>query len=128
MSAELVLLQLCENIQRIEGPVNKEPSWVGTMRQILNEQPEYLTLTALSKKLGVHPVHISRAFPKYFASTLGDYLRQQKIKRALGYLLNNKLSLTEIAYQCGFSDQSHFTRTFKAYLHTTPSAFRKQVI
>ncbi|WP_143962093.1 helix-turn-helix domain-containing protein [Litoribacter populi] len=37
---------------------------------------------------------------------------------------NQNLSLTEIAYSCGFADQSHFNRWFKAFLHTTPAKYR----
>lgn len=128
LSIELLLLQLCENVQEMEFSTKNDPSWVRSLRQILNEDSEKLSLTSLSDQLGVHPVHISRAFPKYFASSLGDYIRQQKIKKALTYLLNGKYSLTEIAYICGFSDQSHFTRTFKTYLNKTPSVFRKQIL
>jgi AraC family transcriptional regulator len=128
LSIELLLLQLCENIQTIEFLPDKEPAWVGSLRQILHEDSENVNLKSLSRQLGIHPVHISRAVPKYFASSLGDYLRQQKIKQALSYILNENYSLTEIANICGFSDQSHFTRTFKDYFNKTPSEFRKRVL
>lgn len=128
LSVELLLLQLCENIESVEFTQKHEPTWVASLRQILHEETENLSLEMLSQQLGVHPVHISRAVPKYFASSLGDYLRQQKIKKALMYILNKQYSLTEIAYLIGFADQSHFTRTFKMYLGRTPSAFRKQII
>ena len=125
LSVELLLLQFCENIQTFEFSPKHEPSWVESLRQILYEDSENLTLKSLSSQLGVHPIHISRAVPKYFGSSLGDYIRQQKIKQALKYILQRGYSLTEIANICGFSDQSHFTRTFKTYLNQTPSAFRK---
>ena len=128
LSIELLLLQLCENTQRIQFLPKKEPSWVGSLKQILRENSENLNLNSLSNRLGIHPVHISRAIPKYFGSSLGDYLRQQKIKQALNYLLNPIYSLTEIGNICGFSDQSHFTRTFKIYINKTPSEFRRQVL
>ena len=104
-----------------------EPSWVESLREVLNEEPEDLSLTKLSKKVGVHPVHISRDFPRYFGGSLGEYLRQQKIKQAIGFIMKGKHSLTDIANMCGFSDQSHFTRTFKTYFNQTPRSFRKQL-
>ncbi len=128
LSTELLLLQLCEHLNAVELTTSKEPSWVRSLRQILHEDTNDLNLESLSKQLGVHPVHISRAIPKYFGTSLGDYIRQQKIKIALAHLLNNTHSLTEIANICGFSDQSHFTRTFKIYFNRTPSAFRGQVL
>ena len=128
LSIGLLLLQLCENIQEAALSKSKQPAWVASLRQILNDTPDQITLQSLSDQLGVHPGHISRVVPKYFASSLGDYIRQQKIKKALAYLMNKNFSLTEIAHICGFSDQSHFTRTFKTYLQRTPSAFRKNVL
>lgn len=128
LSIELLLLQLCENIQAIEFSNQERPSWVTALQELLHTNAENLSLKSLSDELGVHPVHISRAVPKYLASSLGDFIRQQKVKRALSYLLDPSYSLTDIANICGFSDQSHFTRTFKTYLGQTPSVFRKQVL
>ena len=73
-------------------------------------------------------MHLSRAIPKYLGSTLGNYLRQQKIRNAINLMMNPKLSLTDIAYQCGFSDQSHFSRIFKLYFNKTPKSYRKEIL
>jgi AraC family transcriptional regulator len=35
--------------------------------------------------------------------------------------------LTEIAFECGFADQSHFIRSFKNYYEVTPSEYRKLI-
>lgn len=128
LSIELLLLQLCESTQEIAFATQQQPSWVTSLKALIHDDTDHLSLASLSDQLDIHPVHISRAVPKYFASSLGDYIRQQKIKQALTYILDPRYSLTEIAMICGFSDQSHFTRTFKIYLQKTPSAFRKQVL
>ena len=127
-AVELLLLQLCEGIERnsrtaAAGP----PSWVPRLKEMLHEETEDLSLRYLSEQLGVHPAHLSRAIPKYLSSNLGEYMRQQKVKQAIGMLTDGRLSLTEIAYVCGFSDQSHFTRTFKRYFGKPPKAFRDMI-
>lgn len=128
ISIDLLLLQLCETTQRIQdSSFEKKPSWVSTLEQLLHEETDPITLDMLSAQLGVHPAHLSRAIPKYFNATLGDYMRQQKIKKALGFIFNLDFSLTEISYICGFADQSHFTRTFKRYFNRTPNDFRKRL-
>jgi len=128
LSIELLLMNLCEKIES-KRPVSslKEPSWIVPLKELLHDDHTTLSLQYLSEKLGVHPVHLSRTIPKYFSTTLGDYLRKQKIKQALSYLMNSNFSLTEISYICGFSDQSHFTRTFKLYFGVTPKAFRNRM-
>ena len=40
-------------------------------------------------------------------------------------LKREEMSLTEIAYDCGFADQSHFIRVFKNTVGVTPFSFRK---
>jgi len=58
--------------------------------------------------------------------SLGEYIRLHKIKKAMPLLLDSNNSLTAIAHQTGFSDQSHFNRVFKAFFNTSPSAYRKK--
>lgn len=126
LSIDLLLLQLCESSQlKQQKDLLNTPAWVTRLREILHDDTfENLNLQHLSDELGVHPVHISRAIPKYFSTTLGNYMRQQKIKIALSLLFDPRHSLSQIAYLCGFSDQSHFTRTFKSYFGITPKDFR----
>lgn len=93
------------------------PNWVGLVTDILNDRwNENISLDELAKLLGVHPVTISKFFPKYFQCTLGEYIRKIRIDKATILIRNSRLSLTDIAYQCGFFDQSHFIKVFK---HTT---------
>lgn len=101
-------------------------SWLTQIREILSDRwDEFISLKSLSQELGVHPVTISKAFPKYFNCSLGDYMRKIKVDRALDYLGHTQKTMTEIAFDCGFSDQSHFIRVFKAYIGLTPKEFKK---
>lgn len=126
IAAELLLLQICEKTQAVRLPsARSAPSWIAPLKELIHENHPDLSLKFLSETLGVHPVHLSRAIPRYLSSNLGEYLRQQKVKRALGLLIDARLSLTEIAYACDFADQSHFARTFKRYFGLTPGAYRR---
>lgn len=129
VSIDLVLLQLCETSQSLERELfKKRPAWIEPLKQLLHsDDTQILSLQFLSNELGVHPVYLSRAIPKYFSTTLGNYIRQQKVKKAMAFLLDSQHSLTEIAYLCGFSDQSHFTRTFKSYMGMNPSTYRSKL-
>jgi AraC-like DNA-binding protein len=108
---------------------SKNPSWVLKIKDVLYANfSEPFSLNELSKELDIHPVHLSRDFSKYFYCSLGDYIRKIKIEKSLSLFDNKNLSLTDIAYQCGFSDQSHFTRCFKALNGLTPLVYRKIVV
>jgi AraC family transcriptional regulator len=82
------------------------------------------TLTALAREVGVHPAHLSRGFPRYFSCTLGQYVRQLRVQRALTLFFDPHLSLLDIALACGFFDQSHFIRCFKAVMDERPARTR----
>ena len=97
------------------------------LKELLHYDTSNLSLQYLSEQLGVHPVHISRAAPKHLSMGLGEYIRQDKIKKAIPLLLDSNSSLTEISYQLGFSDQSHFNRVFNFYLNTNPNLYRKSL-
>ncbi|MEO1654755.1 MAG: helix-turn-helix transcriptional regulator [Bacteroidota bacterium] len=128
LSIEVLLLQICEGLIAVkEAHQRVIPPWVKQLKAILHEAPPDLNLKFLSEQLDVHPVHISRSAPKYLATNLGEYIRQVKLKKALPLLLNSQFSLTQIAYQAGFADQSHFHRVFKSYFHQSPGQFRKNL-
>jgi AraC family transcriptional regulator len=107
-------------------PPERNPRWVKQINELLHENfMEKVSLTELSKTLDIHPVHLSRDFQKYFHCNLGEYIRQLKVNKSLILLHNKNTPLTEIALECGFSDQSHFIRSFKENLGITPLKYRK---
>jgi len=110
-SIGMLLLSLIESNDRAP---NRRPIWIENVLELLNDNwSESITLKDLADAANVHPVTISKHFPKYIACTLGEYRRRLKIEKSLGFIKTSKFSLTEIAQRCGFADQSHFTRTFK---------------
>jgi AraC family transcriptional regulator len=56
---------------------------------------------------------------------LGDHVRKLRIEFACHRLATSDTPLADIALTAGFSDQSHFSNTFKRYTGMTPAAFRR---
>lgn len=104
----------------------KKPKWVIQLKEIVEDRwNEFISLNELAIELNVHPVTISKYFKKFYNCSLGDYMRKVKLKRALHFLFHTKMSITEIAFKCGFSDHSHMIRVFKLYLKINPKNIRK---
>lgn len=100
---------------------DNEGRWMEQLKDLLNDRwSEFISLEELSKQLNVHPVTISKSFTKNNHITLSEYMRRLKTKRALDYILNSNLSFVQIAYVCGFSDQSHMIRLVKKHTGLTP--------
>jgi AraC-like DNA-binding protein len=55
-----------------------------------------------------------------------EYIRKKRIEKAIELMSDRSISLTEIAYLTGFSDQSHFTRIFKKFTGSNPSEYRRK--
>lgn len=125
LSVHQLLLNLFDQLSNQKSDTKKKPAWVKQLDEILHEHfTEKLNLVELSQTLNIHPAHLSRDFQKYFQCNLGEYLRKLKVERSL-QLLNEFESLSEVALECGFSDQSHFIRCFKENIGVTPLQYRK---
>lgn len=125
---EHLLIEVFEKYIKEQKKSKKTPAWAREIRDLIQDQIDTnLTLKELSKDLNIHPAYLSRAFSKHFDNlSFGDYIRKQRIEKAIEYLNNSNFSLTKIAYLTGFSDQSHFTRIFKKQTGKNPSVFRKE--
>jgi AraC family transcriptional regulator len=127
LSIEGLLLQVMAEM--LKTPHHKGngiiPTWVEKVKEILHSNTQNISLNFLSQETLLHPVQLSREFPKYFGTSFGEYIRNIRLEKATAMLSNRTRMLTEIAFECGFSDQSHFIRCFKQKYGMTPNQYRK---
>ena len=101
------------------------PKWLARVVERLDaEYAGNLTSEMLADEAGVHPVHLSAVFRRFRHETVGDYVQKRRVGHAARLLADRDMPLSEIAYECGFADQSHFTRVFKRRMGATPGAYR----
>jgi AraC family transcriptional regulator len=109
-----------------EKSENASPVWIKSIKEILHDRwNESISLQELAHSLGLHPVTVSKHFPRYFNCTLGEYMRKIKIEKAIAQISKDEFSLTQVAHNCGFFDQSHFIRAFKQATGFLPGAYKK---
>jgi len=102
------------------------PNWVSKITEALHDRwNETFTLNELAEIADMHPANVSGYFPAYFGCTIGEYRRKLKMEKAFELLKSHCLSLTAIAYECGFADQSHFTRTCKQLTGWNPKQLKE---
>lgn len=123
----LVLELLAEGLRsRDSNGRGRIPPWLRAANDILRANfADRPTLSEVARSVGVHPVHLCREFRRYHQITIGDFLRRLRIDRARTLLMNTHDPLSDIALACGFTDQSHFSATFKRLVGTTPAKFRR---
>jgi len=71
------------------------------------------------------PSHFSMLLRKESGATFTELRNRLRIDRAVDLLLRTEQPLARIAAECGFSDQSYFTKVFRRYRKQTPLAFRR---
>jgi len=80
----------------------------------------------VARYAGVSPGHFSEVMTERMGRSFSDMLAQMRVERAKDLLRQTHLSLSAIAVECGFYDQSHLTKAFRKLAGQPPGAFRRQ--
>lgn len=94
-------------------------SWI---EQNLDTQ---ITVDAMAQMAGASKWNFSRLFKSRFKQPPHAYLLKRRLMRSQQMLADERLTLSQIAYDCGFSSQSHLTTAFKRYFGVTPGRYRR---
>lgn len=86
---------------------------------------EPVTVDSLSRELGVSRSYISHTFSQRLGTNFRTYVNTLRADQACSLLRSADLSVTEIAYECGFETQRTFNRVFSELYQMTPSEYRK---
>lgn len=84
-----------------------------------------VSLDELAAAVGLHPAHLSRAFRKTMGCTVGEFVRQLRVDRAVELIRGTKTALSAIAVDAGFYDQADMTRALRKCTGLTPAAHRR---
>lgn len=99
------------------------------IQEHLNQDVSVLDLATLT---GMSESYFSRSFKRSVGISPYRYLMQQRVERAK-HLLKQKdpehqsISISKIALDCGFANQTHLTKVFRQMIGTTPRAYQKQL-
>ena len=82
-------------------------------------------LEAAAAEVGLSPFHFLRLFAKVLGVTPHQYLVRTRLRRAARLLAEDQRSVTDIAYDVGFTDLSNFVRSFHRAAGVSPRSFRR---
>jgi len=85
-----------------------------------------IQILELAEITGMNIWQLCRALKTATGLTPSQFVQARRLDRARQLLEDRRLSLVDIALRCGYSDQSHFTRQFRAKFGAPPSAWLKR--
>ena len=89
---------------------------------------EDLSMEDLAFFAGLSLSSFKRKFKAVFGSSPARYIKTKRLEKAQKLLKKTTLRVSEIAYDCGFNDIGHFSKSFNSAYHLTPTEYRKQLL
>ncbi|QIK53142.1 AraC family transcriptional regulator [Dysgonomonas sp. HDW5B] len=88
--------------------------------------PSKIRIDEISRHFGISESYVGRYFKKHTNETMQQYITNYRIKMIENRLLHSDMRITEIAFELGFTDESHLYKFFKKKKGVAPSEFRKK--
>lgn len=101
------------------------PSWLARADELIDSRAtdQAVTVSGIAGELRIHPVYFARAYRAARGENPAAAIHRRRL-RAVTAMLSRDIGLSEIAFACGFSDQSHLTRSVSRMFGLPPSALR----
>ncbi len=112
--------------------LNIENDAVDEERKVLeylgnNFSNQTLSLSRMSDEIGISSIKISAIIKNNYNLTFRQYLNTIRIAEAKRLLQETKLQISQIAYRVGYTNLTHFCRTFKEITSVSPNTFRQEL-
>lgn len=123
-----IVMPLCAEIMKKctfrQGMAPYQDVFLEAVRAVDECYREKISLSFVARKLGVHPVTVSRIFRENAGLTFVEYVTYRRILFALRLLSSEKCRVTEAAYAAGFGSLRSFHRAFARHVGMSPAAWR----
>ncbi len=104
---------------------NISPNIARVMEWIKANYYKPITVKEIANEFGYNSDYLSSLFKKTTGTTLINYINKTRIEISKSLISNYDLSIKEVAYSCGFSDEKYFMKIFKKLESMTPSQYKK---
>ncbi|MBO5039536.1 MAG: helix-turn-helix transcriptional regulator [Clostridia bacterium] len=113
-----------ENSDSPSGTFEKINMLKQVLEYIETHFSEEIKLSTLAEIVGMNENYFCRFFHSHTRQTPINYLSLYRIEQAANMLFGSNMSVTEIAFRCGFNDVGYFIKCFKKIKGCTPKQFR----
>lgn len=85
-----------------------------------------ITIPQLARQTGINEAKLKEGFRELYGQSIHAYLQQLRLEKAQQLLSTTNMSVTEITYDIGYSQVTHFTTLFKKEFGLTPTEWRQK--
>ncbi|MBQ0106298.1 MAG: helix-turn-helix transcriptional regulator, partial [Armatimonadetes bacterium] len=120
-----------EMLEKIIEAINKNKIYPNSVllekavRYMHEHLKEDLKRDTVAAQACLSPSHFSKVIKETFGMTYTDLVSKLRVEKAKELLKMTKIPIAQIAFECGFNDQSYFTKVFLKYTKMTPGACRR---
>ena len=98
------------------------------MERIMRSVNEHISdstfnVEALTQDVGISRAQLHRKMKEMTGISTSDFIRNLRLERAAQLIRENKINVTQVAYDVGFSNQSHFSTVFRRHFGMTPTEY-----
>lgn len=122
----ILLAQLSRASKGKKANVSSSTLIENILKHINTNYSEEITLQRLANQFSISKNYLSKLFKSEIGFGVNEYLNIIRVKNAEHLLSFSKLSMSEIAHQCGFNDSNYFSTVFKKMNGTSPLRYRKK--
>jgi len=94
---------------------------------VKNNFQEDIPLVEIADMVSMTVPSFCRYFKKITNKTFVQFVNERRLVHASKLLTEQTMSITEVCFECGFNNFSHFNKSFKAFTGQNPSEYRKQL-
>ncbi len=85
-----------------------------------------ISIDEISKEVGLCRSEVCRIFKASLNTSISDYILKLRLEKSITLLMSGNLSITEIAYECGFNSSSYYAEAFKKIIKMTPREYKNK--
>lgn len=116
-------LSACETPQGYQWQANNT-LLINSIEWLAENYAKEISVDTMAEQTKMSRSTFTRQFRKYTGMSLIDYCLKLRIQAATEALATSNIPITELAYDCGFSNLSHFHRVFRRHTAMSPGAYR----
>lgn len=117
----------CDNTAKSSSLTSRELETIRELSLFINNYSDRsLSIAYLCKKGGLSPSKLQEGFKLLHHTTVTNYIREVRIRKAEELIKNTDLNISEVVYSIGLISRSYFSKIFKAKYNCSPKLYREK--